>query len=198
MPAASSSSSPIRPVLAQLGTAVDRHRLTALTCSAGWRSVRGQHDDRYGRPAAQPRDHLDAVEVGQVQVQNNHIRLTVNRSTQRSSTILRHQYLITPRNQVNTQRTLGPWIIIGHEHRGGHTPGRRRHIQVFRPDDPPEVGCRPWPSRPSLRRPPAPRRRDSATRKTNARTTNTPISTTVNPRSLIAGKALLHAPSARN
>ena len=52
-----------------VGPGVERRDLVRLL------AARREHDDRDRRPGAQPLDHLEPVEVGQAEVQDDHVGL---------------------------------------------------------------------------------------------------------------------------
>ena len=65
-----------------VGAGVERGDLVALL------AARGEHDDRHLAPLPQPADHLQAVHIGQAQVQNDDVGLAARRLDSPSSPVV--------------------------------------------------------------------------------------------------------------
>ncbi len=76
----------------------------------------GQHDDRDGRPAAQPTNHVDAVDVRQTEVDDNQIRLPLGGEVQAGTTILGDLNVVAARLEVHPQRAAELGLVVDHQH----------------------------------------------------------------------------------
>src|SRR5262249_17493593 len=82
-----------------VGAGVERVDLVA---AAG---TPGQHDDRHRGPAAQSADDVNAVDVGQAQIEHDQVRVLVRRGLQRLATVEGSDDIVLAGGQVDAQGT---------------------------------------------------------------------------------------------
>ena len=71
---------------------------------------------------AQTRQHLDAGDVGQAEVEDHHVGFVLGRGAQRAGAGRRGDDLVAPHGQVDAQRAQDLRLVVDHQHAGHWTP----------------------------------------------------------------------------
>jgi hypothetical protein len=108
----------------RLGDVVVRTRVERLDL-VGAVGPPGQHDDRCLRPAAQPGDHLDAVQVRQAQVEDHQVRRVLGGHLERLRPGGRDVHVVVAHPEVDPQRPQDLRFVVDDEH-PGHGPAASR------------------------------------------------------------------------
>lgn len=78
----------------------------------------GEHDDRHPGPAAQPLDHVDAVEVGQAQVEHHDVGVAGGGELEGGGTVVGRVDLVLAGLEVDHQGAHDLRFVVDHEHPG--------------------------------------------------------------------------------
>ena len=103
-----------------VGAGVERRDLVRL------RVARRQHDDRHALHAAQPADHVDAVDAGQPEVEDDDVGMVARREIERLLAVGRGVDVVPARAQVDAQRAQDLRLVVDDQDaRHGVRLGRR-------------------------------------------------------------------------
>jgi hypothetical protein len=106
----------------RLGDVVVGARVQRGDLLAG-RLARRQDQDRHPAPAAQGTDHVDAVHVGQPQVQQHHVGLVRRRQAQGRGAVGGRVHAVPPYLHVDHEGPYELRVVLHHQHPGhGCTP----------------------------------------------------------------------------
>src|SRR5690348_8894231 len=100
-----------------LGHVVVRARVQGLHLVRAIRAA-GQHDDRRAGPAAQPGDDFHAVQVGQAEVEDDHVRRVPGGLGQCLGAVRRGGHVVLPDAQVDPQRPDDLRLVVHHQDPG--------------------------------------------------------------------------------
>ena len=132
-----------RLLLARRGTAqcrtqpgeqlVHAERLRDVVVSAGvergdlvlLRLAHGQDDDRHARPAAKASDHLDPVDPGKPEIEDDHLGVLAGSDRQRRLAGLRELDVVIARAEIRRERAPDLRLVVDDEDAGHSATGRR-------------------------------------------------------------------------
>ena len=111
-----------------VGTGVERGDLVGLGVADG------EHDDRYGAPAAQTADDVDTVDPRKPEVEHHHVGMVVRREVERVLAVGRKVDVVPACPQVDPERAQDLRLVVDDQHTG--------HADTCLIEKPSRDGCR--------------------------------------------------------
>ncbi len=91
----------------------------------------GEHQDRHPGPAAQASDHLDAVHVGEPQVQDDDVGVARGGQLERGGPVGRGVHLVLARLQVDHEGAYDLRLVVDHKHPGHRGPAFLLYVSRY-------------------------------------------------------------------
>ena len=84
----------------------------------------GEHQDRHARPAPQPLDDLDAVHVGQTEVEDDHVGVAGGGELKGARAVVGGVHLVLAGAQIDRESAYDLRFVVDHEHPRHPVAGR--------------------------------------------------------------------------